>query len=456
MTKKQVWLQQAISAVLFIVVLVMVGWLSTRYKIEADWTAGGRNTLTEASQKQLETMADPIKFLVFIYPRSEIRQSLEADIRRYQRVKSDITVEFVDPSTNPQRVREYNVSRAGEVVVEYQGRRESLSATTEPAITTALQRLSYSGERWVVFLEGHGEPGINDNEQFGYAGYAQALRDKGLKLRSLNLATDPQIPDNTAVLVLAAPAKPLLAGEAKIVTEYVANGGNLLWLVDPETAPGLDELAKLLELNWLKGTGILLESAALGLPPYVYITTTYPPNPVTKDFRENALFPLVRGLSIKTGPATASESGWNAQPLLTSSDQAWLETGNLEGNIELNENQGDTAGPLTIGATFTRQAKVTVDGKEETRPQRVAVIGDSDFLTNGYIGQLGNGLLGLNLAQWLASRDAQLNIDVPKAPDHSLVIPSWGLYSIYFGFAFLLPAGLMAFGVGRWVVRRRR
>lgn len=449
-SKKQVLIQQLTSGLLFLVVLSMLGWLSTRYKIEADWTAGGRNTLTGASQKQLESMADPVKFLVFIYPRSEIRQSLEADIRRYQRVKADISVEFVDPSTSPQRVKEYNVSRAGEVVIEYQGRRESLSATTEPAITTALQRLSYAGERWVVFLEGHGEPDINDAEQFGYAGFAQSLRDKGLKLRSLNLATDPQIPDNTAVLVVAAPAKSLLAGESKIVTQYVADGGNLLWLTDPDVAPGIDELAKLLGVSWLKGTGILLESAALGLPPYVYITTSYPANPVTKDFRENALFPLVRGLALRT------DAGWNVLPLLTTSDQAWLEAGPLDGNIEMNAEKGDTAGPLTIGATFTRDAKVSVDGKDETRPQRVAVVGDSDFLGNAYLGQLGNGLLGLNLVQWLASRDAQLNIDVPKAPDHALVLPAWGLYAIYFGFAFLLPAGLMGFGITRWFIRRRR
>ena len=127
MNKKNILLQQAISALLFVAVLTMLGWLSTRYKIEADWTAGNRNTLTDASQKQLAAMSDPIKFLIFIYPRSEMRQSLEADIRRYQRFKSDISVEFIDPSANPQKVKDYNVSRAGEVVAEYQTRRESLA-----------------------------------------------------------------------------------------------------------------------------------------------------------------------------------------------------------------------------------------------------------------------------------------------------------------------------------------
>jgi ABC-type uncharacterized transport system involved in gliding motility auxiliary subunit len=467
MTRRQVLLQQALSAVLFVGVLGMLGWLSTRYSLEADWTAGNRNTLTEPSRKLLATLPDPVKFYVFIYPRSEMRQGLEADIRRYQRVKPDITVEFIDPSANPQQVREYNISRAGEVVAEYQGRRENLSATTEQAITTALQRLAYAGERSVIFVEGHGEHGINDTEQGGYAEFARLLRDKGLKVRGLNLATEAKVPEDTAALILAGPTRPLLAGEAKIITEFVRSGGNLLWLADPVEGPvdpaaSLDALAQLLSVTWLKGAGILLESAALGLPPFVYITTQYPANPVTQDFRENALFPLVRGLSYKADPAAlaGASEGWNRQPLLTTSEDAWLETGRLEGELAMDPAQGDTRGPLTLGLTLTRNAKggpPPAEGQAaKALPQRVVVIGDSDFLSNGYFGQLGNSLLGLNLAQWLASRDEQLNIDIPKAPDRSLVIPAWGLYAIYVGFAFLLPAGLLGFGVVRWVVRRRK
>ncbi len=446
MNKKQVLIQQLISFGLFLFVVIALGWLSVRFKTELDWTAGKRNTLTEASVKQLESMKDPIKFLVFMYPRSEIRQSIEADLEKYRRVKADIAVEFIDPSTSPQKVKEYNVGQAGELVAEYQGRHENLNATTEPIVTGALQRLSYSGERWVVFLEGHGERSTEDRERDGYARFAQSLRDKGLKVQTLNLARSASIPDNTAVLVIAGPVQSLLDGEAKLVADYVAKGGNLLWLADPEVSPGMDAVAKTLGLTWLKGTGILLDSAALGLPPFVYVTTEYPANPVTKDFHENALFPLVRGLTFKP------TNGFEALPLLATTGNAWLETGAIEGSLELNENRGDTKGPLTLGATFTR----TVKSDKEDRPQRVAVIGDSDFLSNSYVSQLGNNLLGLNLVQWLASRDAQLNIDVPKAPDRSLELPGWGFVLIYVGFAFLIPALLLGFGLTRWAIRRRR
>ena len=456
MSRQQVWLQQAISFVVFLAIVAMLGFVSAKYKVEADWTAGNRNTLTDASVKFLGTLKDPVKFTVFLYPRSEMRQSLDADFARYKRVKPDIVVEYLDPTANPAKAKEYNISREGEVVAEYQGRRESLTATTEQAITGTLQRLSQAGERWIVFLEGHGEHGLADNDQTGFSGFAQLLKDKGLKVRGLNLATDPKIPDNVSALVLAGPAKGLLPGEAKLLAEYVDKGGNLLWLADPAIGTGaqdpeasLGDLAKTLGIAWLKGTGVLLESAQLGLPPFVYITTQYPPNPVTKDFPENALFPLVRGLSYK------APEGWNAQPLLTTSDQAWLETGPLEGDIAPDESHGDTKGPLTLGVTLTREMKAATAG-EPARSQRVAVIGDSDFISNAYVNQLGNGLLGINLAQWLSSRDDQLNIDVPKAPDRSLEIAPLGMYAIYFGFAFLLPALLLGFGIARWIVRRRK
>lgn len=447
MNKKQVLSQQLISGALFVAVLVMLGWLSVRFKTEIDWTAGNRNSLTESSVKQLESMPDPITMTVFMYPRSEIRQSLEADIEKYQRVKADITLTFIDPSTQPQKVKEYNVSQAGEMVIEYQGRRESVTASTEPVLTGALQRLSYAGERWVVFLEGHGERDINDQDREGYAAYAQSLRDKGLKVRTLNLATDPRVPDNAAVLVVASPRKKPLDGEAKLIAEYVERGGNLLWLADPEHAPGLEAVAKTLGVTWQKGTGILLESAALGLPAFVYVTTQYPANPITKDFAENALFPLVRGLT------TAPANDFNAQPLLTTTENAWLETGPIEGELALEPEQGDTQGPLTLGASFTREIKAA---EGEAKSQRVVVIGDSDFLNNSYLSQLGNGSFGINLAQWLSSRDTQLNIDVPKAQDRALELPAWGYILIYAFFAFLLPAGLLGFGVTRWVIRRRR
>lgn len=451
MTKKQTLIQQIFSGLLFIAVLVMLGWLSVRYKAELDWTAGKRNSISVASQKQLAAMPDPITFTAFIPSGdAEARNGLQFDVARYQRHKKNITLNFVDPSAQPQKVRELNVQSAGEVVVEYQGRHENLHATTEPVITSALQRLTFAGEQWVVFLEGHGERAVGDSEsQSGYGKFADALRGKGLKVQSLNLAKTAKIPDNTSVLVLAGPMQEPLAGEAQLLQDYVAKGGALLWLNDTESKANIAPLAKELAITWQKGVIIDPVAQELQLPAGFYVPGGYPPNPVTQGFDQYTLYPLAESVSADQGTT------WKAIPLLNSSEHSWLETQPVMG-AEVQFDGKDIKGPLNVGLTLLRDHKDGSGTAAKSHSQRIALIGNANFLTNTYLAQQGNQQFGINVVQWLASRDSQLNIDIPKAPDTSLSMPSWAVAVVSISFVALLPLLLIGYGVMRWIVRRRK
>ncbi len=462
MSKKQTYIQQLINGALVLAVIAVLGYLSVRFKSELDWTANQRNTLTEASVKQLAAMPEPITFHVFAPNGAETRRAVEEDLGKYLREKANIKIDFIDPSASPQKVREFNINAIGEVVVEYQGRRENLRATTEQAVTTALQRLAFSGEQFVVFIEGHGERSTNGEGPDSLGRFAQALRDKGLKVQGLNLVQTPQIPDNTSALVLASPSGKLFDGEIALIRDYVKNGGNLLWLADPDYPAGLDELATDLGISWQNGYAILPEYQVLGTGhPGFFAAVGYPPNLVTQGLDMVTLFPLVRALK-PAGESAAN--GWTLQPMLESSPESWLETGDMSsGTVALDAT--DIPGPLTIGATLTRPytppapaaaERETAKDTPATRPQRVVLVGDADFLTDAYVGELGNQQLGLNIVQWLASRDAQLNIDIKNAPDTALYLPGWAFTSIALFFVLLLPLGLIAFGVARWIIRRRQ
>jgi ABC-type uncharacterized transport system involved in gliding motility auxiliary subunit len=449
--KKQLLAQQAINAVLIIAVIGLLGFLSVRFKTDIDWTAGKRNTLTAASIKQLDAMKDPLTFYVFAPSGADSRHAVEEDLERYKRAKKNIKVQFIDPGADPQKVRDFKIEYIGQIVAEYEGRRETLNATTEPAITAALQRLAYGGEQWIVFLEGHGERPLTEGLQSSFSHFAAALKDKGLKVQSLNLVKSPKIPDNTSVLVIASPSAQLLPGEVQIITDYVAHGGNVLWLADPDYPPGLAPLASELGVSWQDGYAIFPDYQMLGTGhPGFFAAIDYPPNPVTQGLGMVTLFPLVRSLT------TVPVGDWKAQPMLKTDASAWLETGDINaGSVQFDGN--DVKGPLTIGATLTRTYTPPAEDKDtKPHPQRVALIGDADFLSDGYLDQLGNRQLGLNLVQWLASRDAQLNIDVPKAPDTSLFLPGWATMLIAGLFIVLLPLGLLGFGITRWILRRRR
>lgn len=453
--KNKTLLQQLFNGALIIAIIVLLGWLSVRFKTEIDWTANNRNSLTSASVKQLQAMSGELTFHVFAPSGADTRREIEADLAKYKRAKPDIVIDFIDPSASPQKVREYKVNYIGQVVVEYQNRRETLDATTEPAITTALQRLSYGGEQWIVFLEGHGERSTSEGGPASISRFAQALRDKGLKVQGLQLVQNPKVPDNASVLVIASPASKLLDGEVKLIQDYVNRGGNLLWLADPDYPAGLDALAQQLGVRWQNGYAIFPNYQMLGTGhPGFFAAIGYPPNPVTQGLSMVTLFPLVRSLDIKpTGD-------WKPQPLLVTTEDAWLETGDIDsGHVEFDG--VDLKGPLMIGTTLTRlfSSPATEKKAGETlspHQQRIALIGDADFISDAYIDQLGNQQLGVNVVQWLASRDAQLNIDVPAAPDTSLYLPGWATMAIAAGFVVLLPLLLLGYGVARWIIRRRR
>lgn len=451
-------LQRTLNTVLIIIVVLLAARVSTRYKVEQDWTWGQRNTLGAGSRQQLAQMPDEIRFLVFDYPGSDARTGIEAHVARYQRVKSNVRLEFIDPGADPIKARDYGIKQPGEAVIEYQGRHESLSQMAEPAISAVLQRLADASERYVLFLQGHGERGLeagSGTTQYDYTQLREALTEKGLKVLPLNLVTSPTIPDNASALVIATPSQSLLDGEIARIRDYIEAGGNLLWLADPDYPAGLPELAQQLGVRWLDGTVIFANYEAVGArSPVEFFATAYPPHAITQSFRSLTSFPLARALAFDpaTTPTTA---GWRREPIIQSGSDAWLETGRLDsGEVAFEIEQGDIAGPLTIGLALTRDLAAT-----PTRPkrvQRVALVGDGDFMSDLMLARHGNRQLATALMQWIASRDAQITIDVPKAPDVALDLPPWAFWLYGAGFTVILPLLLLGYGVGRWMIRRRQ
>lgn len=455
-SNKRNLLQHLVTILLVPAIIVALGWLSVRYQTDFDWTAGNRNSLTKASERLLESMPEEITFTAYVYPDGDQRRLIEADLRRYQRVKDNIRIEYVDPAREPQKAREAGISMAGEVVIGYQGRTETVRDLTEPTISAALQRLSSSGEQWIVFLEGHGERTLDGGDSGAFGRYAEALRSKGLNVRALSLAGEAGIPDNTTVLVIASPQRALLPGEVELVRQYVEDGGNLIWLSDPDSAP-IPGLAEALGVQWQDGVAVFPDFQYTSGDPAVLLASQYPPHPVTRQLTYISMFPFVHSV------AADEDSGWTALPIIETSPTAWLERGDLTQAVDFDPESGDIGGPLQIAISLTRSVETAAAAAEQgeaagkgSRQQRVVLVGDSDFASNVYYDQVGNGDLAVNLVQWTAARDDQISVDVPKVPDASLYMPNWLLYVLSLGFAIVLPLLLIGSGVLRWAMRRRR
>jgi len=439
-------LQLRLASTSFIVLLLaVVGllmWLSRDYHLQFDWTRNGRNTLSEASRNLLKTLDQPVQVTAFARETEGVRSSITEFVGRYQKYKKDIRLEFVNPDTDPARTRAAGVRLDGELVVEYNGRKENLNQVTEEAFTNALARLGRGGERWVVFVTGHGERSPDRQANFDLSTWGAQLAKRGLKTRTLALGGSNAIPQNTSVLVIASPRVKYLAGEVKEIEQYLARGGNLLWLSDPGSLQGLRPVAESLGVEFQRGVVVDPTSQSItGASASFVVALRYGSQPVVRGFDLTTLFPEAQGVSVQP------PKGWEQQTIVDTTPGAWLETGSLAGRIEFNAGR-DIRGPINLGVALTR--------KQDAREQRVAVFGDGDFLSNTFIGNGGNLELGMNLVNWLSSDDAYINIPVRTAPDLSLTLSHTAQLFMLVGFLLILPLGLLGSGVTVWWRRRKR
>lgn len=455
--RRRIAFQNWTFVVLFLAVVGLLGWLSTRYDYQADWTASGRHTLSDASRELLAGLEGPVTVTAFARDSelSTLRQRIREMVERYQRHKPDLKLTFVDPDQHPDRVRAMEVTMDGELVVEYGGRRENLKRIGEQALTNALQRLARSGERRVLFLTGHGERAPEGRANFDYGDWTAQLGAKGFRFDTLNLGVTPAIPDDAAALVIADPRKALLPGEATIIRDWVAGGGNLLWLQEPDGAAGLEPLSELLGIRLSPGTVVDPTGQLLGIShPAFVVVPDYPDHAVTADLSALTLFPIA-------GHLEATETGeFTITPLLRSLERSWAETGKLQGAISPAANEA--LGPLAIGLVATRPLQdAGADAQEEEqqpdeRQQRVAVIADADFLSNQYLGNGANLDLGNRLLNWLSHDDSFIRIPQRTAPDTALELTPFMSALIGFGFLLVLPAALLGSGIVIWWRRRKR
>ena len=433
----------SVSFVLLLLTVVgLLMWLSRDYHLQFDWTHSRRNTLSEASRGLLHTLDKPVQLTAYARDTDGVRQSITELVARYQQYKKNITLEFVNPDTDPARVREAGVRINGELVVEYGGRKENLSQLSEEAFTNVLARLGRGGERWVVFVTGHGERSPTAQANHDLSSWAGQLNQRGLKTRAVALGGNTAIPQNTSVLVIASPRVKFLAGEIRQIEQYLANGGNLLWLVEPGPLQGLERVAESLGVEVQRGTVVDPASTALtGSAANFIVIAQFGTHPAVRGFELLSLFPEVAAFNVQ------APKGWEQQVIIDSAASAWLETGAATGAPHFDPGQ-DIRGPLNIAVSLTR--------KRDEHEQRVVMVGDGDFLSNTYLGNGGNLELGMNLVNWLSSDDAYINVPLRTAPDVNLTLSRSAQIGIVLGFLVLLPLGLLLSGVVIWWRRRRR
>jgi ABC-type uncharacterized transport system involved in gliding motility auxiliary subunit len=267
-----------------------------------------------------------------------------------------------------------------------------------------------------------------------------------VRVLPLNLADAAEVPRNADLVVLASPQAALLPTSVHKLVDYVANGGNLLWLTEPGADDlGLAPLAQALGIKQLPGSLFDAASASASGDPRTLVATHYPAQAITTGFDVNTLFPRVVALAALSGAA------WDAQPILQSSAHSWNQVAPIDpAQASFEPGSGALKGPLTFGYALTRLSPSPAKNQ-----QRVVVIGDGDFLSNAFLADAGNLAFGERVFNWLLGDDALASVP-PPAPDSVLKPSHMQLGILTFGYLIALPILLILIGCAISWRRRRR
>ena len=454
----QMLAQSWLFVILFLLLVVLMGYLAHQYRYAKDVTQANRNILTQGSVNVLKQMKDPVSITVYASNDDAnrgdtFRKGMIDFMARYQREKKNISLKFINPSAEPKLAQEAGIKEDGEVVVEYNKRSEHISPPiAEQEMTNLLVRLARTNTQAVMYLDGHGERHMQGIKNHDIGEFGKQLEAKGFKFANPDLTIAQAVPSNGAMLVIASPQVDVSEIEAKKIKAYLESGGNLLWLLDDDNLRGLKEVADYLGFKVSPGIAVDMTAAQYGADAKVAFASLYGDHPITRSFQLRTLFPEAHEIDAQA----SDEFGWKVGRLVEVAPNGWLESDKSSAGVKnqkvVFDEKTDKRGPINIGVALER-----IYGK---KGQRVVIVGNANFLSNTFITNGGNLDFGVNIVNWLAGDDKLITIQPMPLKDINMTIPNDDkgriiAWTVFHGFQYFIPLGFFVAGFWLWWKRRK-
>jgi gliding motility-associatede transport system auxiliary component len=449
-----------IYTVAFVGVVVAVNYLSALHHRRIDLTSEKVFSLSSQSTSVVKQLKKPLKLIGF-FEGGESQQAREL-YQMYAYASPKVSFQIVDPIKHPELAEKYKVSVTNTTHIEY-GTGDKASGTNvtglgEEGITNAIIRVTKNTKKIIDFLDGHGEADIDDSKAGdGMGALRTALEGEGYQVQKLLLASQPKVPDDVNIVVIAGPVRPLLPHEVEQLNDYLKRGGRVMVMFRP-IPPNSSVDEKALEdfaAQWgvKVGNDVVVDQVvrlfagpALGTSPLVQ---NYGESPITRGFKQRTVFPSVRSLSTEASLKT----GLTVTPLAKTSATSWAETD----LVALFEHQTaklddkDLRGPITVADAVDGDLKTLGWG---TGDARMVIFGSTEFAENQFISEFFNRDFVINSTDWLAGEEAQISIR-PRELRASRFRLTVDQFSIVFVLSvLLLPELLLIMGVAVWWERR--
>jgi gliding-associated putative ABC transporter substrate-binding component GldG len=484
-----------VSIVLFVSILVVINLLSEQFFFRLDLTENRQYTLSKASKSILRDLEEPITVKAYfskdipaqlIKTKNDFREMLV----EYGKISGQMVVfEFISPNEDEEvemeamqngiqpvmiNVREKDQmkqQRAYMGAVLSLGERKEIIPVVEPGLameytlTTAIKKLAIVNKPIVGFLQGNGEPAINE--------LAQVNQELNIlySVEGVTITDSTGIPPHIRSLAIIRPSDsipPLVFDE---LDRYLERGGKLFVAmnrVSGELQTGYGSgLTTGLE-SWLRekglyvnenfivdqncvsatmqqqiGNAIQISSIAI---PYVPRINRFADHPVTQGLEE-VILPFASTIDFM-GDSTVSFT-----PILFSSELSGTQSAPTYFNLQRRWTQGDF--PLqgqVLGGVLEGEIAGTVPG-------RMVVIADGDFAVNENGQQVNpdNVSLLVNGIDWLSDDTGLIELRTKGVSSRPIKQMEDSTRSLIKWLNFLIPILLvLIYGVFRYQYRKNQ
>ncbi|PXA05200.1 ABC transporter [Coraliomargarita sinensis] len=475
---------RAIQIVLGLTLIIALNFLASKYFRRIDLTQSGSYTLAPETKAYIRELKEPVEIIVTIpnnpeVPESEqVHQHLQKLLREYEALGAQngeplIEVEFVDIYRQRKRAQElanvYKLTQENIILVAQGDRTREIRQADlyevenkqiagfrgEKAVTSAIIDVASDDADKVYFVVGHGEMRLDDVDPLrGLSQLESFLRERNYLLATLDLAVESTVPQDADLVVVPSPQASFLPEEVEKLRRYMTErNGRMIVLLDPGRRHGLEDLfydwGVLADDMTVVDTGTDFRSQTGDL-----IIRRFAEHPITDllvEYQITALFGQPR--PVRTDPASIDNERIKVSQIVGTSDQSWAERDYRTQDPIVFDEGRDLRGPISIATISTRSAGselgINIPGG------RLAVFGNSDFISNNLLRAFGNRTLFFNTLNWSLSKNNLLNIATRPLESYQIVMSEKDLRKILLYFSFM-PAGVALMGAFIFIIRRRQ
>lgn len=473
---KKYTLMAWVMALLVLAVTIPLNLLAEQMDVNWDLTPNKLYTLTDATTNLLDSLDKPVD-IYLLEPLEKIADEPETSalyraLLQYDSYENINLITF-DPETEPQKLTELNsdgtfnltegdfLVKCGDMVkripgkmiyqYEYNDAGEVTAAyfRGENYITGAIKTVSEGTMPGVYFLTGHGELGKE-----GYSRLCTNLANYNYTSADLNLMTADAVPEDCAIVLIAAPTTDITAAEKEKLQAFLDKGGNISFLMSPNPEKvkykNIEDL--MLEYCLAMRYDRVYEtdsSQHISNDPYTFMVNLVSPADedqpdMTSGLQNSALVPYMRNCRSLYSVFGANYAELTLGTLMVSNNTA---VGEIYGGTD--EDPEETKGQEMILAEYAM---------DPTRnDSKIVVFGDASFISDEYVSSeylTVPTFLFLSTITWMYNSDIDMSIaDKEKTYDYMLLNSEAEANSILYVFG-AAPLVIAAIGIVVWARRR--